>query len=254
MSEPSDNTNIKPQIKFITIPSATLEQDQLYDSDKTRYYQNLQNFYNNNFWGNQTNFDPRIPQGQAAIQSNFDYLKNNVQNFAEQLATAGVVEGVGQAIKWATTPVVIGEGAEAVVTSAPLSTKVTKVSLIPRSEMHLRNQIPATVKSDYVGKTKGLETYNQRKIKIIPREQLSKAYSQLEKLMSKKGWSKITHPNLQGIGFTNGRYVVSDLGAGNVGRDFFGRPRLIDFAIESVPEFRLAMQKQGGKFKRLFLK
>lgn len=40
----------------------------------------MQNFYNNNFWGygvggRQTNYDPRTPQGQAAIQSNFDMLK-----------------------------------------------------------------------------------------------------------------------------------------------------------------------------------
>ena len=62
---------------------------------------------------------------------------------------------------------------------------------------------------------------------------------------------KITHPHLYGFGFTNGRYVVSDLGPGNVGRDMLGRPRLVDFAIESVPEFRLAMERKGGK---LFLK
>ena len=65
-------------------------------------------------------------------------------------------------------------------------------------------------------------------------------------MMNKKGWKRISHPNLEGLGFTNGRYVVSDLGKGNVGIDIFGRPRLVDFAIETVPDFRLAMQKKGG--------
>lgn len=65
-------------------------------------------------------------------------------------------------------------------------------------------------------------------------------------MMSKKGWRRITHPNLEGLGFTNGKYVVSDLGSGNIGVDMFGRPRLVDFVMESVPDFRLAMQKKGG--------
>lgn len=59
--------------------------------------------------------------------------------------------------------------------------------------------------------------------------------------MQKAGWRKITHPNLQGPGFTNGRLVVSDLGPGNVGRDWLGRIRLPDFAVETIPNFRIAM-------------
>ena len=63
----------------------------------------MQNFYNNNFQGygvggRQTNYDPRTPQGQAAIQANFDYAKGNVQNFVEILLTAGIAEGAGQAV------------------------------------------------------------------------------------------------------------------------------------------------------------
>ena len=64
----------------------------------------MQNFYNNNFWGygvsgRQTNYDPRTPQDQAAIQSNFDYTKGNIQNFAETLLTAGATKGLGQAVR-----------------------------------------------------------------------------------------------------------------------------------------------------------
>jgi hypothetical protein len=46
-----------------------------------------------------------------------------------------------------------------VVSSAPLSTKVTKVTTIPRSEMHARNMVPGALRSRYVGTTNGLNTY-----------------------------------------------------------------------------------------------
>lgn len=231
--------------------AAEQNQAQLWDADKVKRYQNMQNFYNNNFWGygvvgRQTNYDPRTPQGQAAIQSNFDYAKSNVQNFAETLLTAGVTEGAGQAIKWATTPTKIGAGAEAVVSSAPMSTKVTKVTTIPRAEMHLRNQVPGALRADYVGTSSGLNTYTQGKVRILSKDQLGKVTKKLEGIMNKKGWRRITHPNLDGLGFTNGRYVVSDLGAGNIGVNIFGKPRLVDFVMETIPNFRLAMQKNGG--------
>ena len=49
--------------------------------------------------------------------------------------------------------------------------------------------------------------------------------------MRKRGWQRVTHPNLQGLGFTNGRQVISDLGPGNVGRNLLGRPRFVDFIV-----------------------
>lgn len=259
--EQSDNTRVA-QPKFIlkaeeVIPKQPIvqsRQDQLWDTDKVKMYQNMQNFYNNNFWGygvfgNQTNFDPRTSQGQAAIQSNFDYAKSNAQNFGEALVTTGAGEGAVQAFKWATTPTRIGSGAEAIVSSAPASSKVTKVTTIPKSEMHVRNTVPGALKAKYIDSSNGLHTYTQRKVKILSPNQLARATSQLEKLMQKAGWRKVTHPNLQGVGFTNGRYVVTDLGSGNIGKDWFGRPRLTDFSIETVPEFKLAMQRKGGILK-----
>lgn len=226
-------------------------QAQLWDADKVDRFRKMQDFYNNNAWGfgisgTQTNYDPRTQQGQAAIQANFDYAKSNVKNFAETLVTAGVAEGAGQAIKWATTPTKIGEGAEAVVSSAPLSTRVTKVTTIPKAEMHLRNQVPGALRAEYVGSSNGLTTYTQSKVRILSKDQIGRVTKALESIMNKKGWRRITHPNLEGLGFTNGRYVVSDLGKGNIGVDMFGRPRLVDFAIESVPDFRIAMQRRGG--------
>ena len=81
------------------------------------------------------------------------------------------LEGVGQAIKWATTPVEIGSGAESVVTSAPLSTKVTKVGTISRSEAHSRNQIPGALKIKIIGvEDNGLNVYTQSKVKILSEE------------------------------------------------------------------------------------
>lgn len=260
--EKADNTRVvRPQIVPLQPPTtqrarpviqAPQNQAQLWDADKVKYYQNMQNFYNNNFWGygisgRQTNYDPRTPQGQAAIQSNFDYAKGNIQNFAETLLTAGTTEGLGQAVRWATTPRRIGSGAEAVVSSTPISPRVTKTTTIPKSEMHLRNTVPGAVKSTYVDSSGGLTRYTQPKVKILNSKQLSKAKGAIDRLMTKRGWRKVTHPNLNGAGYTNGRWVVSDLGFGNVGRDWLGRIRFPDFSIESVPAFRMAIQKRGGK-------
>lgn len=260
--EKADNTRVvRPQIIPLQPPTARRSrpviqapqnQAQLWDADKVKKYQNMQNFYNNNFWGygvggRQTNYDPRTPQGQAAIQANFDYAKSNVQNFATTLITTGAGEGIGQAIKWATTPTKIGQGAEAVVSSTPLSTRVTKVTTIPRAEMHARNTVPGALRSRYVKTSNGFTTYTQPKVRILSKKQLAKVGKALEKRMSRKGWRKITHPNLQGAGYTNGKLVVTDIGPGNVGRNRLGRLRLTDFSLETMPQFRLAMQKRGGK-------
>lgn len=260
--ERNDNTRVQ-QRKIIPPPTQEernraiqkrIQEDQgyIYDADKTRYYSNLQDFYNTNFFGfgvtgNQTNYDPSTAEGQKAILSNFMYAANNVRNFSETLLTTGAAELAGQGIKWALISKEIGAGAEAVVSSAPLSTRVTKVTSIPRAEAHIRNQIPAASKLSYKGTKNGASVYTQSKVRILTTEQVEKARKALDKIMSSKGWKKVTHPNLQYPGYTNGKLVVSDLGSGNIGRDWLGRPRLIDFSVESVPEFRLAMQKQGGQ-------
>lgn len=259
--EQQDNTRVAIQPIVLNYPAISIpirvlppqNQDQLWDSEKIQLYDNLQNFYNNNvFWNYgvnrvQTNFDPRTAFGRSAIESNFNYAKGNAQNFAEQLLTYGALEGIGQAFRWATTPRQIGSGAEAVVYSAPISPRVTKTTTIPISEMQIRNMVPGAVESTYVNTNKGLITYTQPKIRILNNKQLAKAQGEIDKLMTNNGWTKITHPNLNGPGYTNGKWVVSDLGQGNVGRDWLGRVRFPDFSIETVPEFRLAMQKQGGR-------
>lgn len=227
-------------------------QAQLWDADKVKRYQNMQNFYNTNVFGygmqgRPTNYDPRTPQGQAAIQSNFNYAQYNAKVFDTLTAVPAVTGVTKSAIKWATTPTKIGQGAEAIVSSAPLSTKVTKVTTIPRSEMHMRNTVPGALKSRYVRTSNGLTTYTQPKVRILSKEQLAKAGKALESIMRRGGWRKVTHPNLQGAGYTNGKLVATDIGPGNVGRDWLGRLRLTDFSLETMPQFRLAMQKLGGK-------
>ena len=261
-TEPSDNTRVvrppiierpsQRRVKVTPRVQTPQNQAQLWDADKVKRYENMQNFYNNNFFGygiqgRQTNYDPRTPQGQAAIQSNFDYARGNAANFAETLLTAGATEGLGQVIKWARTPVKIGSGAEAVVHSAPVSPRVVKTTTIPRTEMHVRNTVPGAVKSTYIDSSGGLTRYSQPKVRILSKENLEKARGAIDKLMSRSGWRKITHPNLEGAGYTNGRWVVSDLGHGNVGKDWLGRIRFPDFSLETVPQFRLALQKRGGK-------
>lgn len=257
--ERNDNTRVnkpkpmKPPLKRTQNPIPT-NQAQLWDADKVKKYRDAQDFYNYNAWGYgisgvQTNYDPHTVQGQQAIQSNFDYAKSNVQNFGETLITTGAAEGAGALFRWATTPTKIGEGAEAIVSSAPASTRVTKVTTIPRSEMHVRNTVPGAAKAKHVGSSNGLHTYTQQKVKILSPEQLQRASGQLDKLMKKAGWRKVTHPNLQGAGYTNGRYVVSDLGPGNVGKNWLGSLRLTDFSMDLVPQFRMAIQRKGGVLK-----
>lgn len=252
--EQSDNTkvNIKEQFPTISLQQQKMYNvtDQLYDADKIDHYNRMQNLYNHNalfgygISGHQTNYSPRTQSN--LIQSNFDYAKENARNFAETVITTGATEGLIDGLQWAFTPRVIGQGAEAVVSSAPISTTVTKVTTIPRAEMHIRNTVPGAVKARYIGTQNGLRTYVQDKVHILSRNQLNKAKTAIENVMKNKGWRKINHPNLQGDAYTNGRYVVSDLGEGNVGVDWLGRIRFPDFAIESVPEFKLAMQKLGG--------
>lgn len=62
--------------------------------------------------------------------------------------------------------------------------------------MHVRNTVPGALKSNYIGTSSGLNTYTQSKVKILSKEQLAKASKTLEKIMTSRGWKKITHPNL----------------------------------------------------------
>lgn len=262
-TEQSDNTRVEQPIKLQLPPPEVIEQltrlrlqkemqpDQLYDTQKSKQYENMQNAINTNalfgygLTGRQINYNPNTSQGQAAIQSNFDYTNANAKNFAEQLALAGVAEGVGQVVKATTIPIKVGEGAESAVEAPKWSLQVRKFSTIPRSEAHGVNQVPTFAKLNSKGKTStGLNEYTQIRVKPAssPKE-VEKASKEVSKAMKKKGFKKETHQNLQGDAYSKNGYVYSDI---QYGRDWLGRWRIFDLVRETVPEFKLAMQKKGG--------
>lgn len=296
---PQDNTRVvrpNPVRKFKLTPEqiqrlravklaelAKKNQAYIYDADKAKYYRNLQNFYNYNAFGyglqgRQTRFDPTTPEGQAAIQSNFNYAKGNATDFLANVAGVGLTAGLGAAGRGASqlysrltkgvfrTPThngalgtlkqysrnPIGGGAEAVVVDNTPTT-VGKMTTIPVEEMAARNQIPNTVQSRYVGyvKDKGtrLPTYIQRKVKVLTEETFPKYIEKLDRAMERSGFKRVNDPNVQYRAYTDGTVVVDDIAPGNVGLNWLGQPRMIDFNMQTVPEwlsqgFHL---KNGGK-------
>ena len=250
----------------------------IYDTRKAEYYKNLQDFYNSNFFGsgmfgNQTHYDYTTPEGQAAIQSTFDYAKSNVADFASNVASVGMagaiekgleagklVKGVfrtpsnngalGTLKQYSKNP--IGGGAEAVVVRNTPTT-VGKMTSIPVEEMTARNQIPNTIPSKYIGYVKDqgtkLPTYIQKKIKVLTEETFPKYIDKLDKAMEKSGFKIIHDPNVQYRAYTNGQVVIDDVSPGNVGLDWLRRPKMIDFNMQSVPEWleQGFTLKKGGK-------
>ena len=243
----------------------------IYDADKAKYYRNLQNFYNNNFFGygvfgRQTRYDPTTPEGQAAIQSNFNYAKGNTADFVGNIAGVGATGVIGNAGRksiqlynkltkgvfrapskngalgtlkqYSKNP--IGGGAEAVVINNTPTT-VGKMTSIPVEEMAARNQIPNTVQSKYIGYVKDrgtkLPTYVQKKLKILTQQTFPKYANKLDKAMEKSGFRRVNDPNVQYRAYTNGQVVVDDVAPGNVGLDWLRRPKMIDFNMQTVPEW-----------------
>lgn len=165
---------------------------------------------------------------------------------------AGTLAGLGtyKGINTGTTIKVIGNGAENRVKSSFLSPVVIKESTVSPAEMHIRNNIPGYIRNTYLGKTEdGLNRYLQPKM-FFPKSKL--LYKLATNKLLKRGYQKITHPNLLGDAFVNKRLntVISDLanyGEGQVGITLGGKVGFGDLAVETIPAFRLAMQKKGGK-------
>lgn len=243
----------------------------IYDADKAKYYRNLQNFYNNNFFGygvfgRQTRYDPTTPEGQAAIQSNFNYAKGNAADFVGNIAGVGATGVIGNAGRksiqlynkltkgvfkapskngalgtlkqYSKNP--IGGGAEAVVVNNTPTT-VGKMTSIPVEEMTARNQIPNTVPSKYIGYVKDrgtkLPTYVQKKLRILTEQTFPKYANKLDRAMERSGFRRVNDPNVQYRAYTNGQVVVDDVAPGNVGLDWLRRPKMIDFNMQTVPEW-----------------
>lgn len=258
-------------------------QQTISDADKARYYANMQNIINNNAFGYQftnsrINFNPTTTEGQQAIQSNFDYIRDNALGFTIDLGMAGtsglanrgarlvskVRRGVfrtpskngalGTFKQYTKTP--IGEGAEAVVIDNTPTT-VGKITTIPVEEMNVRNGVPRAIESKYVGYVRGqgekYPTYVQQKVRMA--DNTPKALDKLDKAMQKSGYKVIDKESTDTYrAYTNGTQVIDDVGEGQLGYtrwlpkifDRFRTPVMIDFNVTPLSEW-LA---QGYKLKK----
>ncbi len=250
--------------------AARRNQAVIYDTDKAKYYQNMQNFYNNNFFGygmfgKQTHYDPSKEEDQKKIQSNFNYAKDNVKNIGTSLITVGplssfkgVLPSVSRRVtvgKLSTlTPYKIGQGSEAlVIRNSP--TTVGKITQVGSGEMLKRNAIPNSLPLKFVGYvrdgSKRFPTFIQKRVKVLSEKTFPKYVDKLDKAMQKSGFRKVNDPNVQYRAYTNGTVVVDDVSPGNVGLTFFKKPKLLDFNLQTVPSWTSQgfTLKNGGKFK-----
>ena len=250
--------------------AARRNQAVIYDADKAKYYQNMQNFYNNNFFGygvfgKQTHYDPSKEEDQKKIQSNFNYAKDNVKNIGTSLITVGpassfkgVLPSVSRRVTVgklsALTPYKIGQGSEAlVIRNSP--TTVGKITQVGSGEMMKRNSIPNSLPLKFVGYvrdgSKRFPTFIQKKVKVLSEKTFPKYVDKLDKAMQKSGFRKVNDPNVQYRAYTNGTVVVDDISPGNVGLTFFKKPKLLDFNLQTVPSWTSQgfTLKNGGKFK-----
>lgn len=250
--------------------AARRNQAVIYDADKAKYYQNMQNFYNNNFFGygvfgKQTHYDPSKEEDQKKIQSNFNYAKDNVKNIGTSLITVGpassfkgVLPSVSRRVTVgklsALTPYKIGQGSEAlVIRNSP--TTVGKITQVGSGEMLKRNAIPNSLPLKFVGYvsdgSKRFPTFIQKKVKVLSEKTFPKYVDKLDKAMQKSGFRKVNDPNVQYRAYTNGAVVVDDVSPGNVGLTFFKKPKLLDFNLQTVPSWTSQgfTLKNGGKFK-----
>lgn len=220
------------------------------DAEKNQLYQNLQNFYNSNWLGyglagNQTNYNPTTPTGQQQIANAYQYARKNNQNFLSTLLTTIFGEQLAQALTYKE----IGSGGEAIVKASKASPRVRKYTSIPRKEMNGRNQIPYVIPSKYIGFKNGQYIYTQPKAQIIPREEIPNALNKLDVQMAARGWDRVTHPNLYGRAYTNGRTVISDLDYGNLAMRN-GQVGIVDLIQETPLEFVTALERKGGKIRK----
>lgn len=159
--------------------------------------------------------------------------------------------GTSKFYSWGTKPRIAYGTETPIVEYTHFSPRVTKHSTITPSEMHVRNNTAGFIKSNYKGvDSNGLYVYTQPKM-IFPRNPRIAFNKAISKAL-RQGYQKITHPNLQGIALMNKRLnrVISDFGDtgyGQVGWTWYGRPGFGDAAVETVPAFKLAMEKKGGK-------
>ena len=147
----------------------------------------------------------------------------------------------------------IGQGAEAIVINNSPTT-VAKITDIGSGELVKRNKIPNSVPLTFMGYVRDgknrFPTFLQKKVRILNDNTFNKYIDRLDKSMQKKGFRKINDPNVQYRAYTDGKIVIDDVAPGNVGVNILGQPKLIDFNMQSVPEWleQGFILKNGGKF------
>lgn len=258
-----DNTKVSKKLIIKTrFPRRwKFNQERIYDADKAKFYRNKQNMYNSSLFGpsSPTRYDPTTEQGQRAIDAAFEQTSSNAKDLIYNMAGTMLGKPLGILPRGRRIagrierllPYKIGEGSEAMVFDNGMS--VLKVGNIPAKEMAKRNSIPNTIPSRYVGRVKTdyakLPAYTQKKVKILTEETFPKYIQKLDQMMQKSGFRKVNDPNIQYRAYTNGRVVVDDISPDNVGLDWLRRPKMIDFNMQTVPEW-LDMGftlKNGGK-------
>lgn len=147
----------------------------------------------------------------------------------------------------------IGQGAEAIVINNSPTT-VAKITDIGSGELVKRNKIPNSVPLTFMGYVRDgknrFPTFLQKKVRVLNDNTFNKYIGRLDKSMQKKGFRKINDPNVQYRAYTDGKIVIDDVAPGNVGVNILGQPKLIDFNMQSVPEWleQGFILKNGGKF------
>lgn len=150
-------------------------------------------------------------------------------------------------------PSKIGQGSEAIVINNSPTT-VAKITDIASTEMLKRNKIPNSVPLTFMGYVRNnkdvFPTYLQKKIRILNKDTFPKYLDKLDKAMAAKGFKVVNDPNVQYRAYTNGKVVIDDVSPGNVGINMLGQPKLIDFNLQTIPEWieQGFMLRKGGKF------
>ena len=255
--------------------------DVMYDADKADYFRKMQNNYNQNVFGyglsdHYINLPVTTPKEQAVVQATYNNAKDNASAFLDLVSGALLYNPVLKGLKFLDSKYVkgpfkltgykqslgskskylkngiIGEGAESIVVQNTPST-VAKISNIPARTVDLWNSIPAAEPLKYVGYVREgrakFPTYIQNKLRILSDKEIPKALEKLDKVMAKSGFQIINDPKVTDRAYTNGSIVVDDIAQGNIGQTWFGSPRLIDFAITPIPEWKALgySLKKGGK-------
>lgn len=129
-----------------------------------------------------------------------------------------------------------------IITEDPLATKTEEpIAFVPIKEespmqdfIKLSSNVPTTQKPKQTTSFKDKKDYAKT------------MYQYLHKALENNGFKRINDPNVQYRAYTNGSVVIDDIAPGNAGLNFFRQPRIIDFNLQTIPEWL----EQGFKLKK----